>query len=203
MAKLKKVVEKDGRCEFAVAQIPTGNHRTSESLWPKSVACLGDIVVNEGTMREKSGCAAFYLDTYTLRTSGVGTEGRMKIANGKKCASDGLEEVTGLNLQGYVDEKAGSFNGVPNLDVGWVFYDGSRTNFMTPTIVYSKSSQRYEAWWNQKRKEVIAQNKALAEKRKVEERQAHDSDLAEQRKLNEEKIQQRKKNKEAEALWKE
>lgn len=207
LGKLKAVVEKDGRCAFAVVQIPTGDYRKQESLWPKSVACLGDIVVDEGTMRERSGCGAFYLNSYTLRTTGVGTEGRMKIANGKKCADGGFEEVTGFNLHGYVDEKAGSFNGVPNMEVGWVFYDGSRTEFMAPAIIYSKKSllgsSKYEAWWNQKRIEVIAGNKAREEKKRVEELQEKERQLASQKKEKEELDKKRRKKKEVEALWKE
>ncbi|HEX7673145.1 MAG TPA: hypothetical protein VF412_03190 [Bdellovibrio sp.] len=171
MEKMKSVIEKDGRCEFAVAQVPSGDRKEQTMLWPKVVACLGDITVAAGTMNEKSGCGAFYFNPFTLKIDGVGSNGRMKIANGKKCVDGGLEEVMGLNLIGYVDEKAGSFNGVPNLDVGWVFYDGSRTDFMKPVVVYAKKAllgkSKYEDWWSQKRQIVIAKENEKIKKEKT------------------------------------
>lgn len=204
IAKLEAVVEKNGRCEFAVAQVPTGERKEQSMLWPKSVVCIGDITVDGGTMRERSGCSAFWLDTYTLRTTGVGTEGRMKIANGKKCNDGGFEEVMGMNLMGYVDEPAGSTNGIPNMSVGWLFYDGSRTNFMTPSIVYLKAKHsKYEAWWSKKNSESKAMAKAQAEKQKIGEENEQRERLAEEYKRKAETSKKRTQKKAVENLWKE
>lgn len=195
LEKLKAVIEKDGRCDFAVAQVPDGKYKDNRAFWPTTVACSGDIEVNAGTMKARSGCGAFHLDADDLSTKGVGMEGRMKIANGKKCAEGGFEEVMGLNLYGYVDEAAGvDASGKPNMSVGWVFYDGSRSNFMHPKVVYVKSGgEKYQAWWTKEHDKSVAkeatkaieirrQESAAQQVQKVNQQKAKAKETAEQKK---------------------
>ncbi|MEN0059633.1 MAG: hypothetical protein AAGB31_12410 [Bdellovibrio sp.] len=155
LKKMTSVIEKDGRALFCIAKVPTGKRETSEMLWPKTAQCIGEVTIGSG-MKERTGCAAFNLDVNNLNTTGVGSDGRQKIIEGKKC-DVALEQLMGLNLQGYYDEPAGK-NEFP---VGWTFYDGVRVDFMKPVIVYSKKplfgSSKYEAWWNKKRAEVVAE----------------------------------------------
>lgn len=153
--KMTSVIEKDGRALFCIAKVPTGKRETSEILWPKSAQCIGEVTIGSG-MKERTGCAAFNLDVNRLTTTGVGSDGRQKIIEGKKC-DVALEQLMGLNLQGYYDEPAGK-NEFP---VGWTFYDGVRVDFMKPVVVYSKrpllGSSKFESWWNTKRAEAVAQ----------------------------------------------
>lgn len=196
LEKMKSVVAKDGRCDFGVVQVPTGKHATNKSLWPTTVACIGNITLNGGTMKERSGCGAFHLDTDDLTTKGVGSEGRMKIANGKKCSDGGFEEVMGLNLYGYVDEPAGFDNkGKPNMSVGWIFYDGSRSDFMEPKILLQNSGgEKYQQWWTKNHRAAIAKTETT----KSEAKKAQAADAIKE-KASQEKAKAAQKQKED--LW--
>lgn len=91
LAKMRAVIQKDGRCEFAVVAIP--KDKTDTKFFPRAAVCIGDIVVDQGTMKEKSGCAAFYLNVYELYTQPLVPAYGFNIAEGKKCSSGGFETV--------------------------------------------------------------------------------------------------------------
>ena len=96
LARMKSVIEKDDRCEFAVVSIP--KKRESKFLWPHSAACVGGLTFNAGTMQEKTGCTAFVLDVDNLKISPLMDRIGYNVAEGKGCRSGGFESVIASTL---------------------------------------------------------------------------------------------------------
>lgn len=97
LAKLVSVVKKDGRCAFATVEWFRPNApKVLENIFRRSatsVICAGDIVLNEGTLQEKTGCAAFFLDANSLQTRALVPQFGYNIIENTKCANGGFEKL--------------------------------------------------------------------------------------------------------------
>lgn len=89
---IKKILKRDKACVFAVYRVMKGK-ATRESFPQRfDVACIGDIVVGSGTIREKRGCGAFNLNLETGRMTHFADFGP-NIVEGKSCDSGGFDAV--------------------------------------------------------------------------------------------------------------
>jgi len=97
LAKLVSVVKKDGRCAFAtVPWFRPNAPKVQENIFRRyatAVKCAGDVVLNEGTLQEKRGCAAFILDADNLQTRALFPDAGFNIVENKKCSDGGFEQL--------------------------------------------------------------------------------------------------------------
>lgn len=162
--KMRNIVEKNGMCDFAVTPIPYGKQETREELFPGSVLCIGDVSYNKGTMNEKNGCAAFYLDVFHLTTHGLLAylgpvyTNRKFIVESKTCSNGGFEELMGQKLGPLNDHVSDAFLKAA-LQVQTVF---------KPVFVYEKpsSSNKYKTWFDKGREQYLAEQEMKDKKQK-------------------------------------
>lgn len=192
LEKMKSLVAKDGRCEFGVVNVPTGKYKDAIPFWPKTIECIGDVTIGEGTMNERSGCAYFKFDPYA---GDIHTNRFPKIAEDKLCSNGGLEEVMGMTKYVLTNYKSDP-SGISTSEIGWYFY-GS-IEFMEPRILYTKSnSSKYEDWFKKKRVLWLAHETAVEIKKKDAEAKHREREVANEKR----NIKAKEERKKKEALW--
>lgn len=147
LAKMRTVIEKDDRCEFAVVTIPT--KRDQKALWPTGAVCVGTVGFNMGTMREKVGCTAFYLDANQLLQSSLMPNLDYNMAEGKKCRQGGFEAVMDDLL--FTDNTVSPKKRVP---VKWAFSSPYRlpdSGFDVQLIFTGKYLGKFRDWFEKER----------------------------------------------------
>lgn len=169
LKKMANVIEKNGLCDLAI-----GFFFVSDTKGPRSVTCVGEIILNANTMNEKSGCAVFTFDLYTLQTKGIGGYKEVQIAEGTKCDEEGSRRL--LNRP-FFGKRLG--------DV--IFFGEVVEGRHERKIVYQKSSKQFftkirdefkkEYLFNQEKQRKEAEeeerkSKATAEKKRNEDRNA-------------------------------
>lgn len=89
---IRSFLKKSKKCSFAVYKVMI-DKKTRNSLPQRFyVTCIGDIVLNPNTIKEKKGCGAFGYDVETGSIEDLTTFGP-NIAEGKTCDAGGFETV--------------------------------------------------------------------------------------------------------------
>ncbi len=105
ITKMKSVVTADDSGVLCITDITTNKKwRQMPSMRPKSVICAGDMELGKGTIRERTGCSAFFLNLETLKMTPVTTFGFNMVDN-KKCVDGGFEVL--MNKVLYTDSTEG------------------------------------------------------------------------------------------------
>lgn len=150
---LLKVVRKDGRCSFATARVPRPSWpgKNVDLFQPKSVTCVGDLVLNAGTLRERKGCGIFYLDANTLRVDPIIRDSDFDIVS-ESCSAGGFEKLMNSELLGNFKAKDA------------VFYP--RSWFSHESIVILSDNQKFTDWFISTKRRDEEDSKKLLEKKK-------------------------------------
>lgn len=116
-----RVVQKDGRCSLATVPWPRPGvpkiQVTNFKHYATAFVCIGDIVLNADTLKQKSGCGAFFLDGDNLQTRPFVDRFGYNIIPNKKCADGGFEElmkdqvIGGLTVETMLFRTVDSFAG--------------------------------------------------------------------------------------------
>lgn len=91
--KIEKLIVEHNAAFMCVASVPKAQHRDNQRAWPKSAVCIGDLIFDKGTLREKSGCTAFIFDANNSTTMPLIPGYGYNIVTGKKCEDGGFEAV--------------------------------------------------------------------------------------------------------------
>lgn len=143
LAKMKSVIEKDDRCEFAVVTIP--KDRTRQNVWPRGAVCAGSLVFNKGTMQEKDGCTGFFINANTLNMYPLQPPLDYNIINGKKCKDGGFEAL--MNDLLFTDNTVSPSKKVT---VTWAFTTAYRlpdSEFDVQILFSYKNNKSYQDWF--------------------------------------------------------
>ncbi len=152
--KMRQLLDKNQKCLVAIDGFMSKYFRleVTDRYLPGSVNCIADIVINEGTLKEKSGCA---LARYDLNQDSYAPYFNRYFPQGmasKPCAAGGFEEL--LALRGWWSGDAWQNSTVEEtlftpkkLDEPWQWI-----------LVYAKS-EKYVKWFSDAR----ARGKAFVE----------------------------------------
>lgn len=115
------VVKKDGRCSLATVPWPRPDVPKVQvnifKQYATAFVCVGDIVLNADTLRQKSGCGAFFLDGDNLQTRPFVDRFGYNVIPNKKCAEGGFEElmkdqvIGSLTVEGMIFRTSNSYSG--------------------------------------------------------------------------------------------
>lgn len=155
LAKMSKVIEKDDRCEFAVASIP--KQRDQKNLWPRGAVCVGTTVSDKGTMREVRGCTAFFINANNLMMEPLMPQLGYNRALNKQCDSGGFQTIMEDLL--FTDNTAGG----KKVPVKWAFTSPFRlpdSEFDVQLIFTYKNNKSYQDWFNKERLAYLADQKS-------------------------------------------
>lgn len=161
LAKMAKVIEKDDRCEFAVASVP--KQRDQKNLWPRGAVCVGTTVSDKGTMHEQMGCTAFFLNANSLMMEPLMPQLGYNRAVDKKCGSGGFESVMADLL--FTDNTAGG----KKVLVKWAFTSPFRlpdSSFDVQLIFTYKNNKTYQDWFAKERAAYVAEQQKSKNKSK-------------------------------------
>jgi len=90
IVKVKKFLEKTGKCEYAATSFPDNSkYRDAHAI--VRVDCITDVTLNEGTINEKSGCAyvKFNVEKNQMESPYNGSMKPTTVV-GKKCGEPGV-----------------------------------------------------------------------------------------------------------------
>lgn len=155
LSKMKSVLQKDDRCEFAVVTVP--KKRSQSNLWPRGAVCAGTLVFNEGTMKEKRGCAGFFINADNLVMTPLQPHLDYNLISGKKCDSGGFEALMSDLL--FTDQTVSPPKKVP---VSWAVTTAYRlpdSQFDVQILYAYKENQKYKYWFNKERSAFLGENK--------------------------------------------
>lgn len=162
LEKMKSVIEKDDRCEFSVVTIP--KDRTRKDVWPRGAVCVGTIGFNQGTMKERSGCGAFYLNTNNLIMSSLIPQLDYNMAENKKCRLGGFEAVMDDLL--FTDNTVTPSKRVP---VKWAFTSAYRlpdSEFDVQLIYVNQTVEKFRDWFTKEKANYLADQEKAKKKSK-------------------------------------
>jgi hypothetical protein len=152
LAKMKSVLEKDDRCEFAVVTIP--KDRTRQNVWPRGAVCAGTLVFNKGTMEEKNGCTGFFINANNLMISALQPQLDYNMIAGKKCDAGGFEALMQDLL--FTDN---TVNPPKKVSVAWSFTTAYRlpdSEFDVQVLFAYKNNKSYQDWFLKERGAFVA-----------------------------------------------
>jgi hypothetical protein len=157
-AKLRKVVEQDGRCQFAVLSMPGVRLRHLLDSMAPPIMCVGDIYLNKGTINERQGCAAFQFDAMNLTTKPIRPEfEKFNIAENQSCEAGGLEAVMNDTL--YTDYSVGLNKPGIKVPVSSAFiHPYGAKGWFDLVLLYSEHSKMSNFFGNKSKYEIWFEN---------------------------------------------
>jgi hypothetical protein len=164
LAKMKSVIQKDGRCEFAVVALP--KDKSDEHFFPRAVVCVGMVVLDEGTMKERKGCTAFYLNTYELYTMPLMQAYGYNMAENKACNADGFEAV--MNELLFTHFTDGPSNPGYKIPVKAAFFYPYQLSGEEMKVLLD-GQPKYRQWYDKERSTYMAQEQAKDKAEKAKE----------------------------------
>lgn len=157
--KLSKFVADKGKCELAAVGFHVTNEQEPET---SDILCIADIVQNEGTLNEKSGCAFVLYNADKDRFENPDWSGQLSphilIIDGKSCSSGGFEEL--------IEKGKKQEFGFYSRDITSAFGESRVVQSdRRPVLLYSKLD-KYRKWFDEnleKFKKTAEQKKAKKE----------------------------------------
>lgn len=166
--KLRSVVQKDGRCDFAVVSIPKGKNKDNPIFWPKRAVCVSTLYLDKGTLKQRHGCMAFLFDANRLDSFPLLQGYDFNMAVDKPCEEGGLEAVMSDLL--FTDNTAGLDKPGRRVPVSYAFVSPYRLPDSQFDVVklYGAQSKMdsflgkksiFDSWFEKARNEFLEQEK--------------------------------------------
>lgn len=152
LSKMRSVLQNDDRCEFAVVTIP--KDRNQKNLWPRGAVCAGTLVFNKGTMKEKNGCAGFFINANDLMVSPLQPQLDYNLIDGKKCESGGFDSLMSDLL--FTDN---TVSPTKKVLVSWAFVSAYRLPDGQFSVQFLFGSKKYQEWFDKERSSFLKTQK--------------------------------------------
>lgn len=194
LLKIRSLLERNKTCEVAIYSASKAVLKVFYT--PDSVQCIANMVVAEGSINEKTGCAFVNFDVNNAQvTFGRGTPSQPIVS--KLCADGGIQEL--MQLEG---REARGANPAPTIEELLFHYSPAIYSYV---LVYA-NSEKYVTWFSEARKKnaelVTKKIKLQAEKEKVAEEQQLKAENEEKAREAARKKKDADKKSKKEALWK-
>lgn len=179
-SELTAFIEKKKICQFAIGgtNLPLNQlgdvQRNDKSRWPLGpyVICVGNLTAGRGTISEKSGCGASFINVETGESQPFSKD--VDLIAKKDCRSGGFEEL--LKLSSPISnpyQQYARFDYKPTK--GLVPFANDITDYTDGLGVYGRvflysESNSWKDWWISERTQVEAAWKIKLDKRQVEDK---------------------------------